>query len=179
MKRRIAIIMILTLVAVLATTVPSLASPPTTYVTSQGFSATLDAAGAGMYQISLMGNSLDFAMSGPWGCQTLQSQNPLSIYNSGTMQFDVYVSADGAPSYMGMYYLGFSDSPGQDQVRWSLSPYPWMGMDTTVSDMWASNFGGLSPSNSMTLYSFLYTGSGVTYPALYGWTGTVYAVPYI
>jgi hypothetical protein len=178
MKRRVLLFLLVLVIAIFGISASAVASPPTTYATSQGFTATLNAASAGTYQISLMGNSLDFTMSGADAYQTLGSQSPLSIYNSGTAPFDVYVSADSAPSYMGYYYLGFSDMPGQDQVRWALSPYSSPGMgDTSVTDMYASGFGPLSPYNSMTLYSFLYTGSGVSYPGQYGWSGTVYAVP--
>jgi hypothetical protein len=165
----------LALVLTLVMTVPALASPPSTYVTNQGFSATLNAADVGTYQISLMGNSLDFttyALN-----QSVPSQSPLTIYNSGSQDFDVYVSADTAPSYMGMYWLQFSDSPGQDQVRWTLTQWPGMGMDTSVNEMYASSFGNLYPSNAMTLYSDLLMGSGLSYPAWYTWSGTVYAVP--
>ena len=178
MRKRMVFILIAGLLATLAFAAPALASPPTTYYASGGFTATLDAAGAGTYQISLYGNSIDFTMSGPQAYQTLQSQSPLSVYNSGTAAFDMYVSADGSPSYMGMYSLGFSDMPGQDQVRWTLGTNSWPGGgDTSVSDMWATGFGRLYPSNSMTLYSFLYTGSGISYPGQYSWGGTVYAVP--
>ena len=174
MKRRI-LFLLLALVITLTVAVPALATTPTTYATSQGFSATLNAADPGTYQISLMANSLDFATSQPY--QSVSSQNPLSVYNSGSRAFDVYVSADGAPSYMGMYWLGFSDSPGQDQVRWTLTQWPNMNMDTSISDTYAASFGTISPGNSMTLYSNLYMGSGLTYAGQYSWTGTVYAVP--
>jgi hypothetical protein len=174
-QRRV-LFLILALVLILAMmTAPALAAPPTTYATSQGFTATLNAADTGSYQISLMGNSLDFttyALN-----QSVPSQNALSIYNMGARAFDVYVSADSAPSYMGMYWLGFSDYPGQDQVRWTLTQWPNMGMDTSVNEMYATNFGTLYSYNAMTLYSNLLMGSGLSYPAWYSWTGTVYAVP--
>ena len=174
MRKRILILAVLLVVITLVASVPALASTPTTYMNSQGFSVTLDAANANSYQISLMGNSLDFTSSGP--NQMVSSQSPLYIYNSGTRNFDVYVSADGSPSN-GWYSLSFSDSPGQDQLRWTLTPYSWPGMDTSVTDSWASNFGTLSPSSGMTLYSNLYMGNGLTYDGHYTWSGTVYAVP--
>jgi len=174
MKRRGPVLLLVVVIALWATT-PALAAPPTTYAGSQGFTVTLNAADVGAYQISLMGSSLDFTVYAPY--QSVSSQYPLSIYNSGTRDFDVYVSADTAPSYMGMYWLGFSDSPGQDQVRWTLTQWPGMGMDTSVDDMYASYFGTLYTYSSMTLYSNLQMGSGVSYPGQYTWTGTVYAVP--
>ena len=144
-------------------------------ITSNGFTATLNAADVGTYQISLMGNSLDFSTSAL--NQTAPSQSPLYIYNSGTHAFDVYVGADSTPSYMGMYFLGFSDNPGQDQVRWTLTQSPGTGTDTSVSETYPSYFGMLSAMGSMTLYSNVQMGTGLTYPAQYSWSGTVYAVP--
>jgi len=157
----------------LAMAVPALASTPTTYVNSAGFTVSLDATNANSYQISLMSNSLDF--SGAMPSQMVSSQSPLYVYNSGQKNFDVYVSADGVPTLSGMYSLGFSDSPGQDQVRWTLTQWP--GMDMSVTDGWATDFGTLSPSGGMTLYSNLYMGSSLSYAGQYTWTGTVYAVP--
>jgi hypothetical protein len=174
MKRRVSILLLALVMAALMTA-PALAATPTTYAASQGFSATLNAADPGTYQISLSGNSLDFSTNGP--NDYVASQYPLSIYNGGNRDFEVYVSADGAPSYMGMYWLGFSDYPGQDQVRWTMTQWPSMGMDTPVCDWYASNFGTLSAGNYMTLYSNLQMGTGLTYPGQYTWSGTVYAVP--
>ena len=173
MQRKV-LLSLLTLVIVLTMAAPAMATTPpsTNYATSQGFTATLDAADAGTYQISLMG-SLDFATY--QANQSVSSQSPLSIYNGGTRSFYVYVSADNPPSYMGMYKLWFSDYPGQDQVRWTLTPQ--YGPEMSVSDQYATSFGSIDPGNSMTLYSTLYMGSGITYPGQYSWTGTVYAVP--
>ena len=169
MQRKV-LLSLLTLVIVLTMAAPAMATTPP--ATSQGFTATLDAADAGTYQISLMG-SLDFATY--QANQSVSSQSPLSIYNGGTRSFYVYVSADNPPSYMGMYKLWFSDYPGQDQVRWTLTPQ--YGPEMSVSDQYATSFGSIDPGNSMTLYSTLYMGSGITYPGQYTWTGTVYAVP--
>jgi hypothetical protein len=177
MSKRVVLVVLLTLAAVLALAAPAVASPPTTYATSQGFTATLDAANAGTYQVSLYGNGYYFTTSGSSPYQTLYSQEQMTVYNSGTMPFSLFVSADGPPSWMGMYNLSFSDSPWQDQVRWSLSLSSMPGGDTSITDSSASGFGNLYPSSSMTLYSFLNTGSGFSYPAQYSWTGTVYAVP--
>jgi hypothetical protein len=177
MSKRVVLVVLLTLAAVLALAAPAVASPPTTYATSQGFTATLDAANAGTYQVSLYGNGYYFTTSDSSPYQTLYSQEPMTVYNSGTMPFSLFVSADGPPTWMGMYNLSFSDSPSQDQVRWSLSQSSTPGGDTSITDSWATTFGDLYPTNSMTLYSFLTTGSGFTYPAQYSWTGTVYAVP--
>jgi hypothetical protein len=174
MSRRVFLLLFLVALALCAAA-PALAAQPPTYAGSQGFTVTLNAADVGAYQISLMGGTLDFTVYSPY--QSAASQTPLSIYNSGTRNFDVYVSADYAPNYMGMYWLGFSDSPGQDQVRWTLTQWPGMGMDTSVNEMYASYFGTLYTYSSMTLYSNLQMGSGLTYPGQYTWTGTVYAVP--
>ena len=96
----------------------------------------------------------------------------------GSRAFDVYVSADSAPSYMGMYWLGFSDYPGQDQVRWTLTQWPNMGMDTSVNEMYASSFGTLSSYNvnDALLESVRWVPASPT-RRQYSWSGTVYAVP--
>jgi hypothetical protein len=174
MMRRGSVLLVVLAIALCASA-PALAAPPPTFAGSQGFTVTLNAADVGAYQISLMGSSLDFTVYTPY--QSVASQTQLSIYNSGSRNFDVYVSADTAPSYMGWYWLGFSDYPGQDQVRWTLTQWPGMGMDTSVNEMYASYFGTLYTYSSMTLYSNLQMGSGLSYPGQYTWTGTVYAVP--
>jgi hypothetical protein len=179
-KKRLVLVVLLTLAAVIAYAAPALASPPTTYVGSQGFTATLDATNAGNYQISLYGSGYSFATSGSASYQSLTSPDSLSVYNSGSLPFNVWVSADASPyDSQHMWGLGFSDSPGQDQVRWTLSPNSWpnSGYDQSVTDSWATPFGSVDPGNSTTLYSFLYTGSGFSHATQYGWTGTVYAVP--
>ena len=176
MKRRGLSWFVVAAAITLATAAPALATTPpsTNFATSQTFTVTLDAADPGTYQMSLMGG-LDFstyAMN-----QTVSSQNPLYITNTGTRAFDVYVSADTVPAYMNMYFLAFSDSPGQDQVRWTLTQTPNMGMDTSINESYAANFGTLNPGGGMTLFSTVQMGTGLTVPGEYTWSATVYGVP--
>ena len=89
----------------------------------------------------------------------------------------MYVSADTLPALMGVYHLAFSDSPGQDQVRWTLTQTPNTGSDTAISESSAANFGTINPGNGMTLYSRVQVGTGLTHPGQYTWSATVYAVP--
>ena len=151
MKRSVLLLLLVAVGITLAVTAPALAAtPPSTNVaTSESFTVTLDAA----------------------------SQNPLYVSNTGTKAFDVYVSADTVPTYMNMYTLSFSDSPGQDQVRWTLTRTPNAGMDTSVSESYAANFGTINPGDGMTLYSTVQMGTGLTYAGQYTWNATVYAVP--
>ena len=146
-----------------------------TTAASGGVTVTVDATDVGTYQVSLLGNHLDFSV-GAVG-QLARSQDPLSIINSGSAPFEVYVSADTPPSSGPGHQLSFSDSPGQDQVCWSLSVTPDVGGGVSVTDTSAAGFGVLRPGGSLTLYSYLRMGSGLGYPGVYTWTGTVYAVP--
>ena len=174
MKRPVAFLLFVLVVVTAAMTVPALATPPSTdYAASETFTSTLNAADSATYHISLTGG-LDFGTCNV--NQTVSSQNPLNISNSGTDPFLVYISADTPPSSMGSS-LAFSDSPGQDQVRWSFTGSPGMGTGTSVSDAYAAAFGSLGAGNIMTLYSNLQMGTGLTHPGQYTWTATVYAVP--
>lgn len=150
-------------------------SAASTTEASQGVTVTMDASDVGTYQISLLGSDLDFTVTGL--NQLVESQNPLSIVNSGTASFDVYVSADSPPSSGLEHQLSFSDSPGHNQVRWSLAAEPDAAQAVSVTDTNAAGFGALGPGQSITLYSYLQMGSGLDYPGVYGWHATVYAVP--
>ena len=176
MKRSVLLLLLVAVGITLAVTAPALAAtPPSTNVaTSESFTVTLDAADPGTYQMSLMGG-LDFSTEGV--NRSVPSQNPLYVSNTGTKAFDVYVSADTVPTYMNMYTLSFSDSPGQDQVRWTLTRTPNAGMDTSVSESYAANFGTINPGDGMTLYSTVQMGTGLTYAGQYTWNATVYAEP--
>jgi spore coat protein U-like protein len=162
-------------VIILAVTFPALATPPSTdYATSETFTSTMDAEDPGTYHISLLGG-LDFGTCAV--NQTVPSQNPLHISNDGTETFAVYVSADEVPSLMGAHYLEFSDYPGQDQVRWTLTQSPNTGTDIAINESAAASLGTVNPGDCMTLYSTVQVGTGLTHPGQYTWSATVYAVP--
>jgi hypothetical protein len=154
-------------------TVTTIASSDT--AASQGLTVTADAGDVDSYQLSLLGNSLDFVLdsSNAWS----RSETPLSIVNNGTRPFEVYISADAPPLSMGRYSLTFSESPGADQLHWVLSPRPETDGAISVSDTYAADLGEIAPGGSLTLYSFLSIGSGLTHPGTYTWNATVYAVP--
>ena len=158
-----------------STSTSSGTSETSTTGASEGVTVTVDATDVGTYQLSLLGSDLDFTVNAV--DQLVRSQDPLSIINTGTAPFDVYVSADAAPASGTEHRLSFSDSPGLDQVRWSLSVTPDAGGSVSVTDSMAAGFGVLEPGGSLTLYSYLRIGSGLSYPGVYRWTGTVYAVP--
>jgi hypothetical protein len=155
-------------------TVTTIASSDT--AARQGLTVTADAGDVDSYQLSLLGNSLDFVLdsSNAW----CRSETPLSIVNNGVRPFEVYISADAPPSNsIGGYPLTFSESPDADQVHWVLSSRPEVEGATSVSDTYAADLGEIAPGGSLTLYSFLSIGSGLTYPGTYTWNATVYAVP--
>ncbi len=175
MRRPILFLLSVAAVIALAVTVPALATPPSTdYADSETFTSTMDAEDPGTYHMSLLG-SLDFGTCAV--NQTVSSQNPLFISNDGTKAFDVYVSANDVPSLAGAHHLAFSDSPGQDQVRWALTQTPNPGSGTAISESAAANFGSVGPGDGMTLYSTVHVGTGLTHPGEYTWSATVYAVP--
>lgn len=175
MRHPILFLLSVAVVITLAVTIPALATPPSTdYATSETFTSTVDAQDTGTYNISLLG-SLDFGTCA--ANQTVSSQNPLFVSNDGTEAFDVYVSANDVPSLMGAHHLAFSDSPGQDQIRWALTQTPNTGSGTAINESSAANFGTVTPGDGMTLYSSVQVGTGLTHPGEYNWSATVYAVP--
>lgn len=143
--------------------------------TSTTFTVTVEPQDAETYQLALLGSDLDFAVSASG--QSAQSQAPLSIVNTGTAPFGVFVGADMAPADAGGHQLRFSDSPQHDEVCWSLSTTADIAGGVAISDSSAAGFGVLEPGRSLVLYSYLRLGSGLDYPGVYSWTGTVYAVP--
>ena len=150
-------------------------STATSTETTTGVTVTTVAADAGFYQVSLLGNDLGFQFPG-FG-QWAQSQNPLSIVNSGDSPFDVYISANSAPASGPGHLLRFSDSPGQNEARWLLSEQASSGSGHSVTDSVATGFGTVLPGGSLTLYSYLLMGTGLEHAGVYSWTATVYAVP--
>jgi hypothetical protein len=146
----------------------------TTTVTA-GIRITVDATDVGTYQLSLLGSQLDFKVTALG--QTVQSQDPLTVVNNGTAQFDIYIGADSAPASTSGDRLSFSDPPGKDQISWSLASVADEAQGAPVSDGPATDFGILAPGRSLTLYSYLRLGDGLEHPGIYRWTATVYAVP--
>jgi len=174
-RRPVVFALVLFVVISLSMAVPALATPPSGDIAaSQSFTSTLEAADSGTYHISLMGG-LDFATCDVG--QTISSQNSPYVSNDGTKAFDVYISANTAPSALSQYHLAFSDSPGQDEVRWTLSTTADMGVGKSVDESRAVSFGTLEPGDGMTLYSSVEMGTALTHPGRYTWSATVYAVP--
>ena len=176
MQRRIFLLLAVAMIAMVVTAVPAFAGAPvSSYSSSMGFTVSMTTVTETEYEIQLIGHSLDFNTTGV--NQTVASQTPLSILNSGARKFDVYVSADAPPSLSGAHVLSFSDSPGMDQVRWTLVQHPGTGLDSSVTDTAATFFGTIDPGDGMALYSTVQMGTGLTYAGQYAWSATVYAVP--
>jgi len=174
MRRTVPVIVLVVLIT-LGLVSPALATTPTTYVSSQGISATVVAADADVYQLSLYGsNSLDFGSLQPG--QSGPSQNSLVFQNDGNRAFQLLISADYSPTN-GWATLPLVDySPGTDQVMWTLNG-GWG--ELPITDWGLTDFGTLQPGNGVTLSSTLYMGGAISYTGQqYNWTATAYAVPF-